>query len=583
MSLAEQNYQFWLNHPQLSPEARISLEALGRTPQQVEEAFYQDLQFGTAGLRGILGYGSNRMNVYTVARAAEGYARYLEKQGENARDRGIAISYDSRHGSLEFARLSARIFVSHGIRVRLADELRPVPYLSFAIRHFHCAGGVMVTASHNPREYNGYKVYDADGGQLTPEHAAAVAAEMAELRDPIAYYAALPAEDAMQASPLWTEMGADLDEAYDTQALTLSINPEAVQRHADLEIIYTPLHGAGNKPVRRILRKLGFNNVTVVPEQELPNGDFPTAPYPNPEYREALELGIRLAEKRHADLLIATDPDSDRTGVAVRSASGDFVVLSGNQIGILLMDYILSAKKERGELLPHSFCVSTVVSSRLPDRICAAYDVDLLRTLTGFKFIAEQIQKHDEEGDGHFLFGYEESFGYLAGQNVRDKDAVIASMLIAEMAAVSAEQNETLYERLQRIFQTYGYTAERTISLVREGKSGLEKIAAAMRAVRSRKETFFGSLPVHRIDDFDARQSLDPQTGETTALAYDRSNVLVYLLDGIDWFACRPSGTEPKLKIYMGTCRDDPAEAEAALEKLEKAVAGPIEAVLDGE
>lgn len=580
MTFAQKNYQKWLDNPALDEKTRQELREIGNLPEEIEERFYQELQFGTAGLRGILGAGSNRMNDYTVARAAEGFARVIAARGEEAKKRGIAISYDSRIFSDRFAELTAGIFCAKGIRVRLSDELRPVPLLSFAIRRYRCAGGVMITASHNPREYNGFKVYGEDGGQLPPADAALVAAEMEKIEDVPALLKQLREGADGRASEYLESMGRDLDDAYDEMALKLAVNREAAARHSDLEIIYTPLHGSGNKPVRRILSKLGMKNVTVVPEQELPDGTFPTCAYPNPEARAALEMGIALAEKRNADLLIATDPDADRTGIAVRTRDHDFVVLSGNEIGILLMDYILSAKRESQSLPERSFCVSTVVSSRLPNRICEHYGVQLYRSLTGFKFIAEVIARHDEEGDEHFQFGYEESFGYLAGTDVRDKDAVITSMLIAEMAAESADRGETLYERLQKLFMKFGYAAEQTISLVREGKAGLERIAAAMKAIREEKTSFFGKLPVRRIYDFKTLMSLDLSTGSTEKLDYAESNVLLYELDGLDWFACRPSGTEPKLKIYMGTYRDTPQSAKAALAELKQETADRIEKVL---
>ncbi len=579
MTRAQKIYQEWLSHPQLSAEEKADLQAL--SPEEREEAFYQDLQFGTAGLRGILGLGTNRMNVYTVAQAAEGFARYLASKGEEVKKRGIAISYDSRHCSPEFAELSARIFVYHGIQVRLSDELRPVPLLSFAIRHFNCAGGIMITASHNPKAYNGFKAYGEDGGQLPVEISDQVSAEIAQITDPIACYYSIPSREDLDQDPRWLTMGQDLDQAYDALAMAHTINPGLVAKHKDLSIVYSPLHGSGNKPVRRLLARLGFENISVVPEQELPDGDFPTAPYPNPEAREALELGIQLAEEKKADLLIATDPDADRLGLACRTREGEFVVLSGNQIGCLLLDYILGAKQAQGSLEDNSFVVSTVVSSRLPDAICAHYGVKLYRTLTGFKNIASVIQTHDDEGQEHFQFGYEESFGYLVGKFVRDKDAVSASLLVGEMAAAAAEAGETVYDRLQRLYQRHGYAAEKTISLVREGIEGQERIKEAMRVVRSSKADFFSPLQAEKISDFASSEVLDLQSGQTYPLAQNKSDVLVYELAGGDWFATRPSGTEPKLKIYMGVMRPDKATAEKDLATLEQRVADKIAQALD--
>ena len=436
---------------------------------EIEDRFYQDLQFGTAGLRGVLGAGTNRMNVYTVGRAADGFARYIEELGEEACQRGIAISYDSRRFSPEFAALTARIFVGHGIRVYLSDELRPVPMLSYAIRHYNCVGGVMITASHNPKQYNGFKAYGEDGGQLPPEAAGVVSRYMAAETDLTGLLSRVISQEEAEKSDLYVVIGEELDRDYTDMLLSLSISQDAVKRHHDLKIIYTPLHGSGNKPVRRVLKELGFTNVLVVPEQEKPDPDFSTVAVPNPEVRSALQLAIDLAEREGADLVIATDPDADRTGVCVRTSDGDYQILTGNQIGLLLMDYILGAKKASGTLPEKSFVVTTIVSSKLTRAIARYYNVELYEVLTGFKFIAEQIKERDEEGDMHFQFGFEESFGYLAGRDVRDKDAVVASMLIGEMAALAADANETLYDRLLKLNEVYGYAAEATVrSLAKE-------------------------------------------------------------------------------------------------------------------
>lgn len=581
MSRAEDAYRSWLNNPYLDAQTREELEQIKGQTAEIEDRFYQDLQFGTAGLRGILGAGSNRMNVYTVAAAAEGFARLFLSRGKEQSEKGIAISYDSRHFSREFAELSARIFAAHGLPVYFSDELRPVPLLSFAIRHFGCGGGIMITASHNPREYNGFKVYGDDGGQLPEEAAAQVAEEIRKVSDPMKLLRELPSFEAMKKFGMLREIGPELDEAYDRQCLKLAMNPEAVRRHADLKIVYSPLHGCGNKPVRRILAALGFNAVEVVPEQELPDGDFPTAPYPNPEFREAMEKGIELAEKVKADLLIATDPDADRMGLAVRTAKGDFVLLSGNEIGCLLMDYILGSKAAAGQMPEQAYCVTTVVSSRLPLMICEHYGVRLYQTLTGFKNIAEVIHEQSDLGQGHFQFAYEESFGYLTGLNVRDKDAVVSSMLIAEMAAVSAAQGETLYERLQKLFQRFRYASEKTLPLTRKGREGLESIAHCMKEIRADKVSFFDKLPLRRVLDYQEKTITDVATGIVTPFKTTASNVLVYELEGLDWFACRPSGTEPKLKIYMGAYRTDPGEAEKARDNLADLAAAPIVKLLD--
>lgn len=569
------NYQLWSTHPQLDEHTRAELSSL--TEKECEERFYRDLAFGTAGLRGIIGAGTNRMNYYTVAKAAEGYAQFFLAQGEDFCRRGLAISYDSRHLSPEFAQLTARVFVGHGIAVYVSDELRPVPMLSYAVRHYGCAGGVMITASHNPKQYNGFKAYGEDGGQLAPQAADRVAAYMAQVDDPIALYGKVISLEQARANSLWHDLSSDFDMAFNSMLRGLSINPEIVKQQKDLKIVYTPIHGSGNKPVRRILETLGFENVSIVKEQEEPDSEFTTAPYPNPETREALKLGLELMEETGADLLIATDPDADRTGVAVRDNQGELQVLSGNQIGILLMEYILEAKQRRCELPEKSFCVTTVVSSRLPQLIADHYHVDLTRVLTGFKYIGEQIKERDEQGDEHFQFGYEESFGYLAGTEVRDKDAVVSCMLIAEMAAVAASEGQTLYDRLQSIYRKYGYACEKTLAIAREGKTGQEQIADFMQYLRENQETVFSDLGVQSVTDYLIGEYHDLGTGNKTGVDLPSSNVLIFNLTGIDWLCARPSGTEPKVKIYFGFYAARAEEAAAKLQSAERLLAEIIE------
>ena len=444
MSLAKKIYEVWLNDPDMDQETKAELLSIKDDTDEIEDRFYKNLSFGTAGLRGILGAGTNRMNYYTVARAADGFARYYLDKGEEFCQRGLAISYDSRHFSREFAELVGRIFVTYGIRVVFSEVLRPTPMLSFAIRHYNCGGGVMITASHNPKMYNGFKAYGKDGGQFGAEPAEIVLNKMNERDDFANILNSAQSFEEAQKSELWQEMGDEFDKVYNEMLLDLAINPEVVKKQKDLAIAYTPLYGTGLRPVKRILDTLGFENIFIVEEQSEPNGDFPTAPYPNPEERDAMKLGIELAEEKEADLLIATDPDADRTGVAVRTSDDDFVVLTGNQIGLLIMEYILGQKTKKGILPDNSFCVTTIVSSKLTRKIAAHYNTDLTEVLTGFKNIAEQILERDENGDEHFQFGFEESIGYLVGTDVRDKDAVVAVMIIAEMAAVAAEENKTL-------------------------------------------------------------------------------------------------------------------------------------------
>ncbi|MGI6298285.1 MAG: phospho-sugar mutase [Saccharofermentanales bacterium] len=500
MSIATERYQLWISDPAFDEKTRRELLEIRDDANEIEDRFYKNLEFGTAGLRGILGAGTNRMNFYTVARATEGFARHLDTLGNALKQRGIVISYDSRLYSKEFAQLSAQIFTAHGIKVLLFDELRPVPMISFAIRYYEAAAGVMITASHNPAKYNGYKAYGEDGGQLPPDEASGVSKCMDEVVD-IARISRLSMEEA-RARKLLVDIGPEIDKAYNDMLLDLRIDTGVVARHKDMKIVYSPLHGSGNKPVRRILASMGFEAVMVVPEQEKPDGNFPTVAFPNPEERSALKLAIELAERESADLVIATDPDADRTGLCVRTAEGEYEVLSGNQIGLLLMDYILGAKTRAGILPPNSFCITTIVSTKLTRRIAEHYKVDLYETLTGFKFIAELIKDLDENGDGHFQFGFEESFGYLAGRDVRDKDAIVTSMLIAEMAAAAADRGWTLHDALNDLYKRYGQAAELTISIVREGKAGLELIRNGMNALRQEGILKLPGVPIIQMTDY---------------------------------------------------------------------------------
>lgn len=571
MSTAAERYHLWITDPAFDESTREELLAIRQDPAEIEDRFYKFLEFGTAGLRGVIGAGTNRMNRYTVARATEGFARHIESLGPEAKARGIAISYDSRLYSPEFALLTAQIFTAHGIRVLLSNQLRPVPMLSFAIRHYKAIAGVMITASHNPAKYNGYKAYGEDGGQLPPEAADGVVRFMDEVDD-IARISRLSEHEA-RARKLLVDMGDDLDQAYNDMLLQLRIDKEAVARHADMKIVYSPLHGAGNRPVRRVLDSMGFKAVYVVPEQERPDGAFPTVAYPNPEERSALKLAIELAERESADLVIATDPDADRTGLCVRAGDGSYQVLSGNQIGLLLMDYILAAKQRLGQLPAKSFVVTTIVSTKLTRRIAAHYGVDLHEVLTGFKFIAEVIQNLDEDGDGHFQFGFEESFGYLAGRDVRDKDAVVTSMLIAEMAAAAADKGQTLYDALQDLYKRFGYAVEQTISITREGKTGIEKIRSGMDALRKEGILKLPGVPIVQLNDYLLGTVQVTSGNPPKAPSLPPSDVLLYTLEnGLDWFCIRPSGTEPKIKIYLGCYGSDLAALSTRLQETRTAV-----------
>lgn len=576
-------YKIWSSDPYFDETTRAELAAIANDSTEIEDRFYKDLEFGTGGLRGIIGAGTNRINLYTVGKASAGLAAYIEAQGEEAKKRGVVICHDSRHFSPEFAKMAAQVFAFYGIKVYLTDELRPVPMCSFSVRYFNAFAGVMVTASHNPPKYNGYKVYGEDGGQVTEVAAAAILDNMAKFAD-VRNVKYADFDEAL-ASGLIQRFGPEVDIAYTEMLKKLVIDAEAIKRQADMSIVYTPLHGSGNKPVRRILKSIGLNNVYVVPQQELPDGAFPTVKTPNPEDPAALSMGIELAKKVGADLVFGTDPDSDRLGIAVRCEKDgevSYKALTGNQVGLMLLDYILDSKKSLGTLEPNSFACTTIVSTKLCKAVCDAYGVELQETLTGFKYIGERIKVDDEFGDKHFQFGFEESYGYLSGTDVRDKDAVVAAMLVCGMACQSQDRGETLLDRLNRVYAKYGYGFEQAVSFTREGKEGLDKIKNGMASMRAELEAcksaedaaklIGGPKPV-AVRDYQSGVRYDFSDGEvkTTPLTLPKSNVLLYELGGdkgLDWACARPSGTEPKLKIYFGVYDSDEKTASERLESV---------------
>ena len=589
-------YELWSTDPYFDEGTRNELIAIKDDTKEIEDRFYRDLEFGTAGLRGVLGAGTNRMNVYTVAKASEGLAKYILSEGEEAIKRGVVISYDSRHFSPEFAQITAQVLAANGIPSRLSDELRPVPVLSFSVRYFKAFAGVMITASHNPSKYNGYKVYGEDGGQVPPEAADAVLSNIEAISD-IRTVKLMDFEEA-KAKGLVTSFGPEIDEAFTNMLKKLVVDQNAIDKQADMSIVYTPLHGSGNKPVRRILDAVGFKNIHIVKEQELPDGAFPTVSLPNPENPEALSMAIELAKKTDASLVFGTDPDSDRIGAAakvIENGEVKYKCFSGNQMGLMLLDYILDAKKQLGTLPEKSFAVTTIVSSKLVKTICDYYGVELQETLTGFKFIGERIKLDDEFGDKHFQFGFEESYGYLSGVDVRDKDAVVAAMLICNMAAASFEKGETLADRLDHLYEKYGFGVEQTISCTLEGKEGIEKIGSCM--VELRKElsecknldeakSLLGGATVKAVRDYkESKRYVFTDGGvEVEEITLPKSNVLLYELGGnkgIDWACARPSGTEPKLKIYMGVYDSDRAAAEKSFETIKGQVEGYVKSKLN--
>lgn len=569
--------KFWLESDYFDKETKNELLGLKDNEKEIEDRFYKNLEFGTGGLRGIIGAGTNRMNIYTVRVASQGLADYIKETG--TQDSGIVIAYDSRFMSPEFSLEAAKVFCANGIKTFLFDELRPVPELSFSVRYLKAAAGVVVTASHNPKQYNGYKVYGEDGGQLPLEAANTVINHINKIED-ITTVKTISKEEAIKKG-LLKIIGSEIDDAYNENLKQLCINKDAVEKVADtFKIVYTPLHGTGNKPVRRILKEIGFKNVLVVKEQELPDSEFSTVKSPNPEERSAFEIAIKLATENNVDLIIGTDPDSDRVGVVVRKNDGQYEVLTGNQTGCLLMEYILSALKENGKLPTNGFVVKTIVTTELTRAIAKNYDIELLEVLTGFKFIGEQIKLRDEEGDQKYLFGFEESYGYLAGTNVRDKDAVVASMLIAEMAAYYKLKGMSLYDALISLFEKYGYYLEGINSFTLEGKDGLTKIKDAMKSMRNTKYSSFGDFKIKAIRDY--------QNGIRTVIAYGtvekltlpESDVLYFeTVDG-SWFCVRPSGTEPKIKIYYGVSEKTLELAKQKLQNLTNSVLETVKPLL---
>ena len=593
---ASELYKIWSTDPFFDEDTKAELKAIADDTTEIEDRFYKDLEFGTGGLRGIIGAGTNRINAYTVAKASAGLADYIVANGEEAKKRGVVICHDSRHFSPEFAQVAAQVFANAGIRVYLTDELRPVPMCSFSVRYFNAFAGVMITASHNPPKYNGYKVYGEDGGQVTEAAAAAILENMAKYAD-VRTTKMADFDEALAAGTI-KRFGPEVDIAYTDMLKKLVIDEESIKRQADMSVVYTPLHGSGNKPVRRILKAIGLNNVYVVPQQELPDGAFPTVKTPNPEDPAALSMGIELAKKVGADLVFGTDPDSDRLGIAVRVVKDgevSYKALTGNQVGLMLLDYILDSKKKLGTLEENSFACTTIVSTKLCKAVCDAYGVELQETLTGFKYIGERIKVDDEFGDKHFQFGFEESYGYLSGTSVRDKDAVVAAMLVCGMACQSQDMGETLIDRLYRIYNKYGYGFEQAVSFTREGKEGLEKIRNGMASMRAELEAcktaedaaklIGGPKPV-AVRDYQKgiRYDFSEGTVKTSELTLPKSNVLLYELGGdkgLDWACARPSGTEPKLKIYMGVYDSDKANAEKSFETIKGQVEDYVKSKLN--
>ncbi len=577
---AKHKYKMWIENEYYDRDTRDELLKIQDDDDEIEDRFYKDLEFGTGGLRGIIGAGSNRINIYTIRKAAQGFASFAAKNIQDAANKGIVLAYDSRLKSDVFALEAARVFAQYGIKAYLFESLRPTPELSFAVRELNAAGGAVVTASHNPASYNGFKVYGEDGGQMTPEHTDMLIEEINSIED-VTSVCCMDKEEAISAG-LIIMIGKEIDDKYIASLNTLRINPKLTENAgSEFKLVYTPLHGTGFLPVVRILKEIGITNVAVVAEQALPDPAFPTVKYPNPEEKEAFTLAIELAKKKNADLIIATDPDADRMGLVVRDDKGQYVPLTGNQTGCLLMEYILSNLKEKGTLGTNGFVCKTIVTTGLANAIAKEYNVRLEEVLTGFKYIGDKIKELDENGSMKFLFGFEESYGYLAGTFVRDKDAVCASMLTAEMAVYYSSRGMSLYDALEALYKKYGYYIEDVESFRLEGKAGIEKINGTMEQLRSQKPDAFGKLKVSALRDYLKGIRFDLADGKESEIKLPSSNVLYFEMADNSWVCIRPSGTEPKLKIYFAVSGDNKEAAVNRLSKLKSEVVEVIKSMLD--
>ncbi|EGO7557242.1 phospho-sugar mutase [Enterococcus faecalis] len=566
----EQVYQQWLNEENIPENLKNELKDLNTDPEKCEDAFYAPLEFGTAGMRGILGAGINRMNIFTVRQATEGLARFMDTQDPETKRRGVAISYDSRHMSPEFAMEAAKTLAKHDIPSFVFESLRPTPELSFAVRYFKAFAGIMITASHNPAAYNGYKVYGEDGGQMPPADADALTKYVRSIENPLKID--VLSDEEVAHSGLINIVGEEVDNAYLKEIKTVTINQELINEMGkELKLVYTPLHGTGKMLGEKALKQAGFEKFVLVPEQAVADPDFTTVKSPNPEEHSAFEYAIRLGEKEGADLLIATDPDADRLGAAVRMPNGDYQVLTGNQLGSIMIHYILEAHQQAGTLPQNAAVLKSIVSSELATAIAEKYNTKMFNVLTGFKFIAEKIQQYEEDHSQTFMFGFEESYGYLVKPFVRDKDAIQALVLLAEVAAFYKKQGKTLYDGLQDIFEEFGYFEEKTISVTMSGIEGSGKIKALMAKCREQAPTEFAGIQVAQTEDFKelTRTFAD---GQTEQLQTPPSDVLKYHLEDGSWIAIRPSGTEPKIKFYLATKATSSSEASEKIAAFEAVV-----------
>ena len=571
-------YEEWLSNPYFDQETKEELRAIRADEKEIKERFYMDLEFGTAGLRGVIGAGINRMNIYTVRRATQGLADYILEQG--GAERGVAIAYDSRRMSPEFSDEAARTLAANGIKAYRFESLRPTPELSFAVRELGCIAGINITASHNPPEDNGYKVYWEDGAQFTPPHDKGVTEKVMAITD-LSAVRTMSREEA-ESSGLYVTIGAEIDDKYIAQVKAQVVNQAAIDRMQDqISIVYTPLHGTGNIPARRVMKELGFEHVYVVPEQELPDGNFPTVSYPNPEAEEAFELGLKLAKEKNADLVLATDPDADRLGVYVKDdKSSKYIPLTGNMSGALLCDYVLSQKQANGQIPADGQVVKSIVTTNLVDAVAAHYGAELIEVLTGFKWIGKQILKNEQEGKGTYLFGMEESYGCLIGSYARDKDAISATAALCEAAAYYKEKGMTLWDAMIAMYEKYGYYKDAVQAISLKGIEGLEKIQKIMEYFRNNTPAEFAGSKVISVRDYKADTIRDMASGEVKPTGLPSSNVLYYDLEDQAWLCVRPSGTEPKIKFYYGVKGTSLADADEKSEKLGQAVQKLVEPML---
>ena len=571
-------YESWLSNPYFDEDTKEELRSIANDEKEIEDRFYMDLEFGTAGLRGVIGAGTNRMNVYTVRKATQGLANYIIKVGAQAK--GVAIAYDSRRMSPEFANEAALCLAANGIKAYIFESLRPTPELSYAVRYLGCTAGINVTASHNPPEYNGYKVYWEDGAQITPPHDSGIMGEVKAISD----WNTVKTMDKAEAEKagLFEVIGKEVDDAYMAELKKQVIHMDAIQAEGkNLKIVYTPLHGTGNIPARRILKELGFENVYVVKEQELPDGDFPTVSYPNPEAAEAFELGLKLAKEVDADLVLATDPDADRLGVRVKDKNGEYHDLTGNMSGCLLANYEISQRKAvNGSLPEDGALIKTIVTTNLADAIAKGYGVKLIEVLTGFKFIGQQILGFEKSGKGSYLFGFEESYGCLIGTYARDKDAIVATMALCEAAAYYKTQGKTLWDAMIEMYEQFGYYKDDIKAVTMKGIEGLQKIQDIMNSLRQNPPAEFAGHKVVAVRDYKADTIKNLETGEVTPTGLPNSNVLYYELTNDAWVCVRPSGTEPKVKFYYGVKGTSLADADEKSAVMGKAVLDMVDSMM---